>query len=313
LWPEFERKRPRILGALLTAVSHGLKNLSDVILERKPRMADFAVWVTACEGALWDKGTFMAAYTGNIQEAVEAVLENDQVAAVLRTFIDKTPNGFIGTATELLKALNEVASEAEQNAKGWPKRPADLGKILRPMGPPLRKIGINVMFPDRKSNRRGITIAPVKASETPSLPSPPSFSNSLTDLEKVACRHRAVTDEEAAVTGDGSERDGDGNNRAAVTSNPLKNKEGDSGDGSDGIFSNVTHPTATSAPNAMARRTEKRDPLPIATRRSGYTPSASASSSRPGVQEQGIHSEGSQKTFAAETAGPAGRHDVVAR
>jgi hypothetical protein len=27
LWPEFERKRPRILGALLDAVSHGLKNL----------------------------------------------------------------------------------------------------------------------------------------------------------------------------------------------------------------------------------------------------------------------------------------------
>ena len=103
----------------------------------------------------------MAAYTCNIQEAVETVLENDQVAAVLRTYMDKTPNGFVGTATELLKALNEVASEAEQNAKGWPKRPADRGKILRPMGPPLRKIGINVTFADRKNNRRTITIAPV--------------------------------------------------------------------------------------------------------------------------------------------------------
>ena len=39
--------------------------------------------MTACEGALWKKGTFMAAYTGNIQEAVETVLETDQVAAVV--------------------------------------------------------------------------------------------------------------------------------------------------------------------------------------------------------------------------------------
>ena len=85
MWADFERKRPRILGALLDVVSHGLKTLPDVVLDRKPRMADFAVWVTACEGALWKKGTFMAAYTGNIQESVETVLENDEVAAVLRT------------------------------------------------------------------------------------------------------------------------------------------------------------------------------------------------------------------------------------
>src|SRR6516162_4712917 len=49
LWAKFEQKRPRILGALLTVVSHGLKTLPDVKLDRKPRMADFAQWVTACE------------------------------------------------------------------------------------------------------------------------------------------------------------------------------------------------------------------------------------------------------------------------
>jgi hypothetical protein len=35
---EFERRHPRILGALLTTVSHGLKALPDVKLDRKPRM-----------------------------------------------------------------------------------------------------------------------------------------------------------------------------------------------------------------------------------------------------------------------------------
>jgi hypothetical protein len=34
LWKEFEQRRPRVLGALLTAISHGLRILPDVKLER---------------------------------------------------------------------------------------------------------------------------------------------------------------------------------------------------------------------------------------------------------------------------------------
>jgi hypothetical protein len=235
LWGDFEGKRPRIVGALLDAMSHGLKTLPDVVLDRKPRMADFAVWVTACEGALWKKGTFIAGYTGNIKEAVETVLENDQVAAVLRTYMDRTSDGFKGTAADLLITLNDVASEPQQKAKGWPKRPAILAKTLRRIAPPLRKIGIDVAF-ERENRQRSIIIAPVKVGKTPSQPSPPSFSNSLNDLEKVAWRHRAVTDEEATVTSDGNGSD----NCPTVTANSLKNKDGDGSDGSDGIFPNLT-------------------------------------------------------------------------
>ena len=43
-------------------------------------MADFAVWATACETALWSAGTFRAAYAGNREEAVESVIEADPVA-----------------------------------------------------------------------------------------------------------------------------------------------------------------------------------------------------------------------------------------
>src|SRR5262249_50306507 len=98
--------------------------------------------------------------------------------------------------------------------------------------PPLRKVGIDVAF-DRENRQRKITITPAKVSETPSLPSPLSFSNSLNDLEETACRHRAVTDEEATVTGDGSGSNGDGGDRTTVTANPLKNNESDGSDGGD--------------------------------------------------------------------------------
>jgi hypothetical protein len=54
-WCEFSDRHPRILGALLEAAVAGLRNLSQVRLERPPRLADFALWVSACEEALGDE------------------------------------------------------------------------------------------------------------------------------------------------------------------------------------------------------------------------------------------------------------------
>src|SRR5215469_9014419 len=53
LWREFEIARPRILGALIDAVVHGLRATGCVHLDGLPRMADFALWATAWETALW--------------------------------------------------------------------------------------------------------------------------------------------------------------------------------------------------------------------------------------------------------------------
>src|SRR5262245_66332285 len=57
LWREFEIARPRILGALLDAAVHGLRAIGRIHVDRLPRMADFALWATACETALWPAGT----------------------------------------------------------------------------------------------------------------------------------------------------------------------------------------------------------------------------------------------------------------
>ena len=64
-WSAFETKRPRILGALLDAVVEGLERLPHTRLEELPRMADFAVWATACSTAFWPTGTFCSAYCAN--------------------------------------------------------------------------------------------------------------------------------------------------------------------------------------------------------------------------------------------------------
>jgi hypothetical protein len=61
LWREFAIARPRILGALLNGVVHGLRANNQVRLERLPR-TDFALWAAACEPAFWPAGTFARAY-----------------------------------------------------------------------------------------------------------------------------------------------------------------------------------------------------------------------------------------------------------
>jgi hypothetical protein len=85
LWAAFNTDAPKILGAVLDAVSHGLKTLPDIQSATLPRMADFAKWAMACKGAFWPKGTFEAAYTGNLAASVEETLAGDTVASAIRT------------------------------------------------------------------------------------------------------------------------------------------------------------------------------------------------------------------------------------
>src|SRR5262249_50846630 len=65
LWRDFEMARPRTPGALLDAVVQGLRSLGQLHFDELPRMADFAVWATACETALCPAGTFARAYAAN--------------------------------------------------------------------------------------------------------------------------------------------------------------------------------------------------------------------------------------------------------
>ena len=104
LWAAFEAERPRILGVLLDAVVEGLKRLPETRLAKLPRMADFALWATACETALWPAGTFWSAYCGNRDEAVEGVIDADPIAAAVRAVM-ATRTVWTGTASDLLGAL----------------------------------------------------------------------------------------------------------------------------------------------------------------------------------------------------------------
>lgn len=153
-WAEFEKARPRIFGALLDAVSAGLRNIDSVHLDRLPRMADFAKWVTACEETLpWPSGGFMEAYMGNREEAIEVALEGDIVAVAVKNLLEEREE-WEGTASELLEALEVFIDDTTKRSVVWPKNPRALSNRLRRCATFLRQTGVEVEFLRAGHNRQ---------------------------------------------------------------------------------------------------------------------------------------------------------------
>jgi hypothetical protein len=165
LWREFERARPHILGALLDVVAHGLLMLPRVRPKRLPRMADFALWATACESAFRPAGTLEAAYSNNRRAAIENIIDTNPVAALVREIIAERAQ-WRGSASDLF--------QMGANRPGWPTTPRAVAGWLRRAQPCLRSLGIEVIFCRQgRLGMRTITITATDESryETSSVPS----------------------------------------------------------------------------------------------------------------------------------------------
>jgi hypothetical protein len=257
LWAAFDAERPRMLGVLLDAVVEGLKRLPETRLEKLPRMADFALWATACETALWPAGTFASAYSSNREDAIEGVIDADPVATAVRAFmakrvaeqakkqtVEKMPTRTVwtGVASELLVALVEMVGERNAKSKEWPDSPRALSGRLRRAATFLRKIGIDIAFTKEKSRARTRTITitimgTVSASEKPgefaSTPSEPSTNSGSANRGNGFSANSARTqncDADAnPCRADGS---GQGDDQT-VRANPLETNGADGEDGAD--------------------------------------------------------------------------------
>lgn len=149
----FEAARPRILGALLSAVSTALARRPAVRLTRKPRMADFALWATAAEPALGlPDGAVMAAYRDNRAEAVESALEIDPVAGAIRALLAEA-DPWEGSIASLLACLAGKATDDARKGKAWPGSHKALGIRLRRLAPDLAATGIEVRYSHSETKR----------------------------------------------------------------------------------------------------------------------------------------------------------------
>ncbi len=173
LWREFEMARPGILGALLDAAVIGLRALPGVSPTNLPRMADFALWATACENELWPAGTFSHAYKTNRQAAIEDLIDADPVGLGIRRLMGERAR-WTGTASDLLRAVAHFASD--NNGAGWPRTPGALAGRLRRAQTFLRMLGIEICFSrEGRAGTRTIRITSASRAEPgASAPSAPS-------------------------------------------------------------------------------------------------------------------------------------------
>ena len=175
---QFEAARPRLLGALLDAVSGAIRNLDSVDLENPPRMADFARWVSSAEAQLgWDRSTFIKAYCENRQRSNELPLENPIAEAIGRMTLP-----WSSTATELLHHLESIVDDRTRNSKAWPSAGRTLSNALRRLAPNLRRAGVSVDF--KHSGKRLITLSEsgCKPTSEPSIPPKHEVASDAVDV-----------------------------------------------------------------------------------------------------------------------------------
>lgn len=226
MWAAFEAERPRTLGVLLDEVVRGIRQLPETRLERLPRMADFALWASACETALWSAGAFWSAYCGNRDEAVEGVIDADPIAAAVRALIT-TRTVWTGTAADLLGALAEGVGERAAKSKAWPDSPRALSGRLRRAATFLRKVGIAISFGrEGRVRTRTITITLSTPEEDGARPSAPSAPT-----QKIHCINELALGSMRTVGGDADGSDSNG--ISTVRANPLKIKRWNGADGAD--------------------------------------------------------------------------------
>ena len=144
-WAQFDAAVGIFFGALLDAVAGGLAKQSETAGLSVPRMADFALFAEAVwRGLGHPDNEFVDAYSDNRKDAIASVLEDSPVGVAVMKLMDARTEASIGTATELLEALNGLVSEKVQKSKRWPKRPNTLSNALWKISPSLRENGISV-------------------------------------------------------------------------------------------------------------------------------------------------------------------------
>ncbi len=153
----FQKVQPQLFGALLGGLSGALRELPHTKLDKLPRMADFALWVTAAEKAIgWDHGDFVAAYQGNRNSANDLAIESSPVGQPLLELVEVN-QGWDGSASDLLDALEQGVPDQIKRHKAWPKNGRSLAGQLKRLSPNLRLAGWEIEY-HREASRRSWTI-----------------------------------------------------------------------------------------------------------------------------------------------------------
>ncbi|HEV2460365.1 MAG TPA: hypothetical protein VGS80_18575, partial [Ktedonobacterales bacterium] len=207
-----------------------------VTLDRKPRMADFALWGVAIEQSQgWPAGGFLRTYAHEREQANEVALEASPIALSLIAWIKEQPDHqWEGSAGQLRDELmqwvaRDAAARSGADTKvtlphGWPRNPRAMTGALDRVRPNLRNAGVTIIHGKRTERSRTLIIAYAEKGPEPSGPSGPSSR----DAEPDSMRPEGMT---VPASDDGPTVSSNGDRHAA---NPHPAWDPDGPDGPDG-------------------------------------------------------------------------------
>lgn len=156
-WEEFNKAKPKLLGALFTLLSKTLREYPSVELSNKPRMADFAMYGSAVARAIGMKEDgFMEAYLTNIGLQNQEALGASPVAETIIAFMHDRAH-WEGSPSELLDQLNRTAEELKLDIKDkkYPRNSRWLWRRIKEVRTNLQAIGIAAERDDSNRDSTG--------------------------------------------------------------------------------------------------------------------------------------------------------------
>ncbi|PIR83675.1 hypothetical protein COU18_03275 [Candidatus Kaiserbacteria bacterium CG10_big_fil_rev_8_21_14_0_10_51_14] len=158
VFTSLDTARPRIFGAILNAVSRAMAIKPTVRTDNLFRMADFTAWGCAIAEAIgYSQQSFLDAYSRNIGEQIEEVIESNIVATlIIELMCDDETVEWTGTPTMLFEEIKRLAFnriplqtsegatlyERRQIEKKLPENANALTRLMRHLAPVLEKKGI---------------------------------------------------------------------------------------------------------------------------------------------------------------------------
>ena len=135
---------PIMLGAMYKVFANAIQIKPNIILKRKPRMADFALWGCAiAEARGLSKDVFMDAYYENIALINDEVIDQNPLLKTVVSFMDNKST-YKDSPSKLRKKLIEHAKTNSLDIKDFPVDGSSLSKRLEELSHNLKSKNITI-------------------------------------------------------------------------------------------------------------------------------------------------------------------------
>jgi hypothetical protein len=154
----FDEAAGRIFGALLNAVSAGLRKRGKVHVGPLQRMADFMEFIAgACEALPWTAADFSKAYRDSvIDQQIDPILDDPFLTVVVQMV--HTEGSWIGTATELLNYLDKHYCVDARSQRQLPGSATVASGMLIRNKSALDHLGVSFVREKRSATRKEIRL-----------------------------------------------------------------------------------------------------------------------------------------------------------